>query len=121
MTDINEVTLQKATINKKIDEYQALEDEIKRLLLSLARELCPFNIGDTVKNVGWTHTGRMMRVDRIGATTMTSRTYRGDWEVHGTVLKNNGELSKLTADFNQKNYEEYLRNEGPCFRSKKAP
>lgn len=75
--------------NESRDAYQTLRE-------SFAKQECPLRNGDIVECCGYSHNGKMMRVERIGPPK-----WGGDegWQVSGPVLKKDGTDSAHSGVF----------------------
>jgi hypothetical protein len=99
-------------MRSKIDEIKSLDARIdalkgmrKVLLDEWAKESCPYKVGDIVTVCGYSHKGKRCKVTDVGWSQDWCGKYK--WTVRGVVVLKNGELGKLTADWNQDHERKY--------------
>ena len=97
----NEVTQQHIAeaehlVRQAENELRRHKDTLSKLMDKLAQQLCPHKVGDIIEIEGYSHTGKMMIVDKI--TSPSWPTY--EWRVVGRVIKKDGDPSLNSVDFN---------------------
>ena len=89
-------------LRAKRDEAERHLDEAKSRLLQarheMARQLCPHKVGDIVDCGGWSHKGKKMLVDFIGAPKCDWDCGE-KWRVSGFVLKKDGTVGGIHYEF----------------------
>lgn len=83
---------------EEIDQQmKCLENKRALLLKQWAQEQCPLKINDVVPSCGYSHAGKLCRVNKIYA----ARDWRGEyrWHVEAVVLKKDSTDSLLKTEF----------------------
>lgn len=97
---------------KTQEELHVIDNEIQGMLNEWARSVCPYNVGDVTKNIGYPYHNKQMRIDLIyGSGQKRMRPehlgYASiHWKAQGTILKNDGSDSTYTATITD--YDHYL-------------
>lgn len=80
------------------DKIKETKAERERLRGKLAEMVCPYSVGDITICDGNTHHGKKCRIRRIDADVEDGVI---SWHVFCDIIKNNGEMSKLSSDWSR--------------------
>jgi hypothetical protein len=92
-------------------QCEALSIQRAELLRQWVELVCPYKVGDVTEVLGYSHKGKMARIESVHAKPKW--TYKSDkeryvWWVKGRVLKKDGSDSSLTTDWEQLHWESRL-------------
>lgn len=100
-------------LNQLNAEMADLRDKQEKLAQEYAECACPYEVGQEVTLLGWSHRGKQGRVRSIHYRAFGRfRSDRTRWVEHGwvvtcTVLKKDGTDSKLVSSFTSQNLAEH--------------
>jgi hypothetical protein len=105
------------TVRPLIEQYQAMSLSIEELqkdrdniLQEYADLNCPLKVGDTVEILGYSHHGKNGIIKSVRAKYDSwDKTF--EWIVKGCVLKKDGTEGAQYFDFDQRQYERWLKKE----------
>ena len=81
-------------VNKR-DKLTFLKAELDLLAVKIAEQMCPYNVGDIIDIVGYSHNGKKGVVKHISNSSGYCCCYSDEtWYVRGVVLKKDGSESK---------------------------
>jgi len=102
------------TLTKRLEELEVQRDEltvwIDELKQEIAENACPFVVGMEVAVCGYASNGKPMLIEEIcGMPRPTKHSTKSLWRVRGSLIKKNGEPSKLTATFTDAQYKKAMK------------
>lgn len=99
MSEITKLARKITTRDKMLEAIS----EYKKAELEYAIELCPFETGDKVEVLGYSHKGKYGIIDKIIGYDST-KWEKSHWKVFGSVLKKSGEISQHRFEFLENDY-----------------
>lgn len=89
-------------------QTKALSDQRAELLKQWVDLVCPYKVGDVTKVLGYSHNGKMARIEEVHAKakwTYKAKETPYEWWVVARVLRKDGSDSSLKANWEQRHWE----------------